>query len=65
MVDPEGSTPESCKDSCVYAYANAENGERFCFRPGNLISECHADTDTTTTATKGLNSLFMYIKINT
>ena len=55
LVDPEGSTPESCKDSCVYAYANAENGERFCFRPGNLISECHSDSDSdsTTTATKG------------
>merc|ERR1711953_1404553 len=55
LVDPEGSTPESCKDSCVYGYANAENGERFCFRPGNLISECHSDSDSdsTTTATKG------------
>jgi len=45
LVDPEGTTPESCKDSCVYAYANAGNEERFCFRPGNMISECHSESN--------------------
>ena len=62
LVDPEGTTPESCKDSCVYAYANAGNGERFCFRPGNLISECHSESNTT--ATKGFK-LFLNIQFNT
>ena len=38
LVDPEGTTPESCKDSCVYAYANAGNGERFCLSKLKFIN---------------------------